>query len=56
MYDVSLSLHPHMSNKSGQSEFTEIIHISTSYVYKRLFSSPSENICSPTDHASVYMD
>lgn len=38
MYDLSLSLCPHTSEKNGQSEFTEIIHISTYYVYKRLFS------------------
>lgn len=38
------------------AEFTEIIHISTYYVYKRLFLSPSENVCSPTNHASVYLN
>lgn len=41
------SLRRHTSEEHGQSEFTEIIHISTCYVYKRIFLFPSENVCSP---------
>lgn len=45
MYDLSLSLRRHTGKKNGQSEFTEITHISTYYVYKRLFSPPPQWKC-----------
>lgn len=57
MYDLFSFSTSSYKQENGQSEFTEIIHISTYYVYKRLFpSSPSENVCSPTIHASVYLN
>lgn len=56
MYDLFSFSTLSYKQENGQSEFTEIIHISTYYVYKRLFLFPSENVCSPTNHASVYLN